>query len=544
MPSLIADPELPYSELAGRLRALGWEWRSESQNMPTIPGEPERVSWAHEQPDALLTYTFNPVVQLRVLALSGPGADAHRSTLASFIPHLDADAIADLLISGNLSDDRSEDIEPILLGLFAVQELEMVALLPLVLLLQNHTDELVARVATQVARRLPRASAAQIHEGLIRQLDEQPDRAAGFALYAPAAIRRQVIRHAARGLLAAGDEGPGPELGDRRAALEFLAGAGLADPDWEVRASAMVLAGRHDLVALRRGVADVALPEDDRWGHSDADRRRLALLRDCVLGILAQMPVPDDPRARHALRCVKGEADGEFDAMFLLVHALTTPFDPGKGPDALPRHVVRTGAGYALRRSRLPVVWVAPLPCWLGDADIGDQNSSLINNIDGIDNLIKNPLRRVVPSTGFFVATQPLSQAMIQWILAGGKGADPGGSYHGEAGCSFERARQVVAALAEIEGASVDLPTADQWEIAARGPDGRRYPWGNGIEPMAGKRASPWGLERVVGGDPHWTRTVDSADTPVVCGGAAWRCDVRYHDAAGSGIVRPVIVAR
>jgi hypothetical protein len=64
----------------------------------------------------------------------------------------------------------------------------------------------------------------------------------------------------------------------------------------------------------------------------------------------------------------------------------------------------------------------------------------------------------------------------------------------------------VPGALDELSarlGVPLRLPSADELEMAARGPDGRRHPWGNGRERRTAEIASPWGLRRPLDG-PEW----------------------------------------
>jgi hypothetical protein len=504
---LIADPNLPYAELAARLRALDWEWRRESQRMPILPGEPEWVVWAAEELPATLVYTFNPAVRLRVLAFSGEGAAAQRDRTAAFLPHLTGREIAELL--------ASDDAESTVLGLLAAEELGLAALLPAVEALTGSADGFVAEVAVRVAGSLLRDVAATAREYLAGW-PAGSGRPAAFSGYAGPAIRRQVVRTACRDL---GDEaGPG---------LEFLLRAGLVDPDWEVRASALLGAGRRGLQGLAEAAeAAAALPADGRYGHGEADLRRFELLRGAVLGHLRGRP-PEDAAGRHALCCVRGENDGIFDGLYLLVHALTVPLQLDLPPERLPAAVVQGYAGPALARSGLPLSWVAPVPCWLGEAEGGGE--------------IPNPLRRVVPRSGFFMARRPLSRSQADWILAGGSGEPPEALREPGHPCSFAEALRLAEALSAIEGAALVLPTADQWEIAARGPDGRRYPWGNGLEPEPEGRLSPWGIEGMAGGLPQWARSVEGG--AVFCGGPALPCAARVWP-AGPGLVRPILVAR
>jgi serine/threonine-protein kinase len=56
-------------------------------------------------------------------------------------------------------------------------------------------------------------------------------------------------------------------------------------------------------------------------------------------------------------------------------------------------------------------------------------------------------------------------------------------------GVSFFDAEMYAAWLAKKEGRPYRLPTEHEWEKAARGADGRFFPWGNGFDPSFCKMA-------------------------------------------------------
>lgn len=109
-------------------------------------------------------------------------------------------------------------------------------------------------------------------------------------------------------------------------------------------------------------------------------------------------------------------------------------------------------------------------------------------------------------------------------------------------------ARAYAAWLSRVTGKAWRLPTEHEWEKAARGVDGRRFPWGNGFSPQllnshdAGpfdtvsvgsypRGASPFGMNDAAGQVFEWTSTPDGEGRAIVKGGS-W-------DDKGCGVCRP-----
>ncbi len=112
--------------------------------------------------------------------------------------------------------------------------------------------------------------------------------------------------------------------------------------------------------------------------------------------------------------------------------------------------------------------YVAPQPHWLGD-----KNPNL---------MFPNPIRCIQPQEGYWISEDRVGEAV------------------------FEDALAHAADQKRRSGLEVRLPTADEWEMAARSTDARFYPWGNAPEAKSPELPSPWGLEGLMRGNGEWTQ--------------------------------------
>jgi formylglycine-generating enzyme required for sulfatase activity len=166
---------------------------------------------------------------------------------------------------------------------------------------------------------------------------------------------------------------------------------------------------------------------------------------------------------------------------------------------------------FRLALTEIELAWAGPGKYWLGDERIND-------------------LRRVYKPYGFFIARLPIAPDYTQPAAPSSMGA--------------QEALDLCDRIAAIEQLRVDLPSVDQWEIAARSIDTRRYPWGNGYEPGMSELSAPCGVLQMVGHAPQWSR---AANHVCLSGGAAdLHCGVHEPPASPDeqAAVRPVISFR
>jgi hypothetical protein len=153
--SLVLEPGLSFADLERRLERAGWTRRPVTTMTPSIlPGEPEVAQWRSASDEAILTYTFNPVVHLRVLRLADERSSVHRESLARVLPTLSA---ADIARSIEAADPRT-----ILRGILAASETAATDLAGPIGVLAGHREPAVAEAAARVHLDLLHVSAAML----------------------------------------------------------------------------------------------------------------------------------------------------------------------------------------------------------------------------------------------------------------------------------------------------------------------------------------------------------------------------------------------
>lgn len=235
----------------------------------------------------------------------------------------------------------------------------------------------------------------------------------------------------------------------------------LADADWEIAATAMLAAASLGLGNLAPAFRRMALPEGRKDGVTRDEARLVIALRDAGLARLGHGSFDRLPSG------VAEVFDGDSTALPLALQhfaaALSGPLALGTPPPAA-RGLTVSSTGIATPDGR-PLAWVPPGAYRLGIA--GAHGGARYN-----------PPRIHAAAEGFFIDAHPREPA------------------------TFEIARTEARRLSETLGMKVCLPDPDMWEMAMRGTDGRRFPWGLALH--ARSDCTPFGLTNLFEGAGEW----------------------------------------
>ena len=332
-----------------------------------------------------------------------------------------------------------------------------------------------------------------------------------------ARMRRQIVRWL------------GHEYHEPTPAIVETLRSALQDADWEVRASALIVSARIRAKPLHSVVRETPVPSPQQHGLSERDIRLLVASRIIAAESLASANPDDMDRAqvilrqlsdapRHLVRSVLGLSVEQQDAAWLLLHALATPMELAEPlPDPLP-------AGLTLHDGRawisgvVELAWVSPQTHLVGGDHLQCEHPGT-----------PLELREFTPADGFFVARRPLSAPMaLQLGLGPFSSRAPSDATLAARLAetpdpplllTHDEALALCESISARTGVLVTLPTADELESAARGTDGRRFPWGNGLEKVDGRVRSPHGIERFSSPIAQWTSSRDANRVPLALGG-------------------------
>jgi toxoflavin biosynthesis protein ToxD len=118
-----------------------------------------------------------------------------------------------------------------------------------------------------------------------------------------------------------------------------------------------------------------------------------------------------------------------------------------------------------------------------------------------------SPLRRVIVKPFLIAETETTNEQYREYLKETGHAAPahwkngefpPGAALEPVAGVTWQEASDYCKWLSGKLGAAVRLPTEAEWELAARGPQGLKYPWGNEWDERAAASTESGGRVRAV----------------------------------------------
>ena len=480
------SPDADFAELDSFLSTRGWTREPDRTLANDGQSEPVFVSWSvRDSIDDEIDYTFDSKTGLRMLEVRGENARRWNDELGRTMKVLALSQILDLL--------QSDRVHDLILGLEIATKLRKDFLVPDIIRLSKYQDANVSRAAQIICN-----SALQI------DIRNPRDVEAAVGQMIDVHQRRQTLRWMMHDF-----EKANPNI---IAAVK----TGLNDPDWEVRGTALLAAGRFDIRSLARDVERCQLPRVSRLGPVKIDRDILNGIKMSLLMQFQDKEFPDPPkeanerimRSIRLRKYVAGRTDKIVDHLTRFIEALTIPLQTGSlPPDKLPSGVRSDGDDFILEGTEIRLCWVEAIEHRLGD---DEPNMSF-----------PNPIRNITPN-GFFIAEQLLEDDSNAPLI-----------------CDLQQARHACEQLSTRSGANVGLPSSDEWEMAARGPDGRRFPWGNGFELNWNLRSSPWGCFDMFGVTGQW---LDGAEPTIAGSNEVKSCTFRSRVTPDSIFgVRPVV---
>lgn len=418
---------------------------------------PVLVSWSTDTGDEI---DYVRESDVHFLEIRGPDVDSLFEEMSHLIPLLSVDDVRQLLRSNNESS--------IVRGLHIARYLRDGSLAEEVLRLSKHASNSIRFAAQAVIQNAVDEATGRGIEGIECPEDLSLD-SVPFARYRRQILRQLVQTHSI----------------DKQV-LKAVLRQGLNDSDWEVRASATVFSARFFIREIFHDIqnCDLTPQAGDRPAPYDEGLFRLIqkigvhCLSGKSLQPLLNPETQQEPDIPHLTKCILGEQVDCWDHTFILIQALTNPLpvvSDAQQPSVLPSGMIKAKVGYLYKPLHMPFAWVPSIEHFLGDVRP--------------DFAVQNPIRRIKPIKGFFISAIPVKTDTISfqdWIVPSSQVIDK------------------IQGLSNTYGVTIRLPSPDEWEMAARGPDGRLFPWGNGLEMCARQAASPWGCLEMMGKPGEW----------------------------------------